>query len=171
MKLNIQYECQKLVLALKSTQRWSRINKLGLIFSLTKILVSFCFLMRISWENDFLMRIFEIWWEFFMRFFAHENFIFLMRSFFFSWELKKLTRLFLDLVRFCIRLVGSLKRAHEGFHKLFYRHHTFPSSLFFQPDTNYNSLLLAPSVFLPSFPISNTANGLDHNCWQLLTKH
>ena len=82
-------------------------------------------LMRFSWENDFLMRIFEIWWEFFMRFFAHENFIFLMRSFFFSWELKKLTRLFLDLVRFYIQLVGSSKRAHEGFYKLFYWHHTF----------------------------------------------
>ena len=37
-------------------------------------------LMRFSWENDILMRIFQFSWESLTRFFAHENLIFLMRT-------------------------------------------------------------------------------------------
>ena len=37
-------------------------------------------LMRFSWENDILIRIFQFSWESLTRFFAHENLIFLMRT-------------------------------------------------------------------------------------------
>ena len=48
--------------------------------SLTKILMSFWILMRISWENDILMRIFQFSWESLTSFFAYEILIFLMRT-------------------------------------------------------------------------------------------
>ena len=45
-----------------------------------EFLISHENLMRFSWENDILMRIFQFSWESLTRFFAHENLIFLMRT-------------------------------------------------------------------------------------------
>ena len=90
-------------------------------------------LMRFSWENDFLMRIFEIWWEFFMRFFAHENFIILMRSFFFLMRIEK---------------------AHETFPRS--REILYPTRGVFEKSSwGFSQAILSASYIFPLPPFSN----------------
>ena len=127
--------------------------------------------MRISWDSHEKM---TFSWEFSK---SDENFSWgfsLMRISFFSWEAffshenwkssRDFSWISWDSVSDSWGLRKELMRVLTSY---FIGIWHFPSSPFFQPNTNYSSLLLAPSVFLPSFPISNTyPNGLDHNCWQ-----
>ena len=127
-------------------------------------------LMRFSRENDFLMRIFEIWWEFFMRFFPHENFIFLMRSFFLM-KIEKANETFPRSRETLYLTRGVFEKSSWGVSQAFLS----ASYIFTLPPFSnlIQIIILCSSPQAPSFPLSQSVTHTlmvsittVDNCWQ-----